>query len=349
MSELKEMLVDQAGRMLADLCTPESVNAAEKGGFSPALWNALESSGLHQACLGEASGGAGISLGDALPMVRRFANFAAPVPIADALLASVLIERAGLAQPPGLIALAAAPVTLGPTASGRSRVPYGRHAAGIVLWQPEGDGLRIAVLDAATATPSMVRGENLAGEPADLLELGAAPLLATGRAAMSAEDLLAWGALLRAAQLVGVMEKALALAVEHASTRVQFGRTLSAFQAVQHSLVVAFGECAAATAAMEAAAALSGGRPHALAVPAAKIRAGKAATVAARTAHQTLGAMGYTHEHPLHQYTRRIWSWRDDFGTEAEWARKLGAQARLHAQAGNPDGLWNWITLGGVA
>lgn len=347
MSDLKEMLADQAGRMLADLCTPESVNAAGQGGFSPALWDAIESSGLHQACLGEAAGGAGLGLNEVLPMVRRFANFGAPVPIADALLASVLIERAGLAQPPGLIALAAAPVTLDSTASGRARVPYGRHAAGVVLWQPQDDGLRIAVLDAATA--GLVRGENLAGEASDLLELGAAPLLASGRAAMSAEDLLAWGALLRAAQLVGVMEKALALAVEHASARVQFGRPLSAFQAVQHSLVIAFGECAAATAAMEAAAALSSERPHALAVPAAKIRAGKAATVAARTAHQTLGAMGYTHEHPLHQYTRRIWSWRDDFGTEAEWARKLGAQARLHAQAGNPDGLWNWITLGGAA
>lgn len=347
MSDLKEILADEAERMLADLCTPESVNAAGGGGFPLALWNAIESSGLHQACVSEAAGGAGLGLDAALPMARRFANFAAPVPIADVLLASVLLERAGLAQPQGLVALAHAPVTLGSTASGRSRVPYGRHAASVLLWQPQGDALRIALLDASTA--SLARGENLAGEASEVLELSDTPVLAVGQAAMSADDLLAWGALLRAAQLVGVMEAALALAVEHANTRVQFGRTLSSFQALQHSLVVAFGECAAATAAMEAAAALSVERPHALAVPAAKIRAGKAATLVARTAHQVLGAMGYTHEHALHQYTRRIWSWRDEFGTEAEWSRKLGAQARQRAQAGKRDGLWDWITAGGVA
>lgn len=347
MSNLKEILADEAGRILGNLCTPEAVNAAGGGGLSSALWSAVESSGLHHACLGEADGGAGLGLGDALPMVRRFANFAAPVPIADALLGSILLQRAGLALPQGLLALAHGPVTLAATATGRSRVPYGRHAARIVLWQAQGEGVRVALLDPVGQT--FTQGLNLAGEAIDVVELAGAPLLAIGQAAMSADDLLAWGALLRAAQLVGVMEQALALAVEHANTRVQFGRSLSAFQAVQHSLVVAFGECAAATAAMETAAALSFERPHALAVPAAKIRAGKAATVVARTAHQVLGAMGYTHEHALHQYTRRIWSWRDEFGAEAEWSRKLGAQARQHAQTGNPDGLWDWITVKGIA
>jgi hypothetical protein len=31
-----------------------------------------------------------------------------------------------------------------------------------------------------------------------------------------------------------------------------------------------------------------------------------------------------TDEHELGLYTRRLWSWRDDFGGEAEWARLLG-------------------------
>ncbi|MGQ0503541.1 MAG: acyl-CoA dehydrogenase family protein [Panacagrimonas sp.] len=345
--DLKDLLRDEAGRMLADLCTPEAVNAAGHGGIARALWDAVEASGLHRSCVGEEAGGAGLTLGDALPMLRRFANFAAPVPMADALLSAGLLDRAGIEAPEGLIALAHGPLTIDAAASGTTKVPYGRHAGFVVAWQPQGDALRVALLE--TTGARFEPGENLAGEPIDTLDASSATFRAIGSADLSADDLLAWGALLRSALLVGLAERALELAVEHANTRVQFGRTLSVFQALQHSLVVAFGECAAAAAAMESAGALSPQRPHALAVPAAKIRAGKAATLIARTTHQVLGAMGYTHEHALHQYTRRIWSWRDEFGTEAEWARKLGAEARLQARSGQTAALWDWITARGDA
>lgn len=345
--DVKDLLRDEAGRMLANLCTPEAVNAAGHGGMARALWAAVEGSGLHLSCVSEAAGGAGLSLGDALPMLRRFANFAAPVPMADALLAALLLDRAGVEMPAGLVALAHVAVTFGDSAGGQVKVPYGRHAACVVVWQAQGDKLRVALLD--TSGARFEHGENLAGEPIDILDACNVRTLASGLADLSADDVLAWGALLRSALLVGLAERALELAVEHANTRVQFGRTLSVFQALQHSLVIAFGECAAAAAATETAGSLSPDRPHPLAVPAAKIRAGKAATLVARTTHQVLGAMGYTHEHALHQYTRRIWSWRDEFGTEAEWARKLGAEARLQAQSGQPAALWDWITARGNA
>ena len=343
MSELREILVETAERMLADLCPPVAVNAADPGGFAMELWQAVEASGLHRACLTEEAGGAGLSLAETLPMVRAFARFAAPVPIAEALLASVLLQRAGLALPEGVVTLAETAISLSRQASGRARAPYARHASHVVLWHAEGAELRIALLN--TAGIPLKLAENMAGEPRDGLDLAEAPLVAAGSMSMSAEDLLAQGALLRAAQLVGAMEKTLDLAKEHVTTRVQFGRPLGAFQAIQHSLALAFGESAAARAAVEAAGALSAERPLFLAIAAAKIRAGKAGTAVARAAHQALGAMGYTHEHPLHQYTRRIWSWRDEFGSEAEWARRLGAVARSKS----PEELWRWITDEGVA
>jgi hypothetical protein len=45
--------------------------------------------------------------------------------------------------------------------------------------------------------------------------------------------------------------------------------------------------------------------------------------------HQKLGdlehsAIGFTHEHSLHRLIRRLWSWRDEFGTESHWSRELG-------------------------
>ncbi len=73
-----------------------------------------------------------------------------------------------------------------------------------------------------------------------------------------------------------------------------------------------------------------------LEVAAAKIRVGEAAGEGAAIAHQVLGAIGFTQEHVLHRYTRRLWAWRDDFGNESAWAVKLGT---LVAAKG-ADGLW---------
>jgi alkylation response protein AidB-like acyl-CoA dehydrogenase len=46
----------------------------------------------------------------------------------------------------------------------------------------------------------------------------------------------------------------------------------------------------------------------------------------AEIAHQLHGAIGFTVEHELHLFTRRLWSWRDEFGTESEWSARLGDQ-----------------------
>ena len=72
----------------------------------------------------------------------------------------------------------------------------------------------------------------------------------------------------------------------------------------------------------------------------AKARAGEAAGRAAEIAHQVHGAMGFTHEHALHQSTRRLWSWRDEFGNESFWQQRLG---RAVAAAGAA-ALWPRIT-----
>ncbi len=52
------------------------------------------------------------------------------------------------------------------------------------------------------------------------------------------------------------------------------------------------------------------------------------------------GAIGFTHEHRLHHLTRRLWSWRDEFGVESDWSIELG---RLAASRG-ADGLWPLLT-----
>jgi acyl-CoA dehydrogenase len=50
--------------------------------------------------------------------------------------------------------------------------------------------------------------------------------------------------------------------------------------------------------------------------------------------------MGFTYEHSLHHATRRLWSWREEFGNEAVWAARLGKMVAKHGA----DELWPFIT-----
>jgi acyl-CoA dehydrogenase len=142
-----------------------------------------------------------------------------------------------------------------------------------------------------------------------------------------------FAALTRAVQICGALEAALTLTIEFAEQRVQFGRSLSAFQAIQHLLAEMGAEAAAASAAADAA--VSQVQPgQALdfrSVAAAKLRASLAASIVCEHAHQIHGAIGYTQEYLLARLTRRLWQWRDDFGGESYWAGELGREALSNA------------------
>jgi acyl-CoA dehydrogenase len=101
-------------------------------------------------------------------------------------------------------------------------------------------------------------------------------------------------------------------------------------------------EAAAALVAVQSAArAAAEARPSAeFAAAAAKIRAGIAAGRTAEIAHQVHGAIGFTHEHSLHRLTRRLWSWRDEFGDESFWSRELGSRLL----AAGAEALWPAMT-----
>ena len=137
---------------------------------------------------------------------------------------------------------------------------------------------------------------------------------------------------LRSALMAGAIERSLALAVEYANLRVQFGRPIGKFQAVQQNIAVLATQAAAARAAAEAGSEaidewLDGvGEPltQSIAAASAKIRTGEASGQACAIAHQVFGAIGFTEEHELHRFTKRLWSWRDECGNEAFWSRDLG-------------------------
>ncbi|MBI1239069.1 MAG: hypothetical protein GC199_06965 [Alphaproteobacteria bacterium] len=153
-------------------------------------------------------------------------------------------------------------------------------------------------------------------------------------------DAMEKGALMRAAQLAGAVERTLALTVQYARDRVQFGKPIGSFQAIQQQLAILAGQSASASAAVDAAFETAArGESASRDIAVAKVRAGEAAGAAVAIAHQVHGAIGFTDEHVLHHFTRRLWMWRGEFGAESYWAARLADWAL----AGSPDDLWSRV------
>ena len=323
-----------------DLFAAESARARDAladGAWPERLWQAFAATGLAQAALPEEAGGAGLAA--VLAVLRAAGRHAAPLPVAETLIGTLLCWLTMPEVPAGPLTLEA-PRTGDPDAApvGREdidavtfrRVPWARFASVLVVL-PSVEGL-------ALPKPSdVVEGSNLAGEPRDDITV-AGPPAAFYPLAVEV-DWFALMALARAAQLRGAMEQVLAMSMRLAQEREQFGRPLARFQAIQHHLAAIAGEVAASGAAVDAAE--RAGTPFAFA--AAKARASQAAGTVARLAHQVHGAIGYTAEHDLHHWTKRLWAWRDEFGSEAHWWSVLGEKAAY----GGAEALWPIVVSGG--
>ena len=347
------IIVDTATRIFADLCEPATINAAEEGQWPEQLWSALEESGLPLTWVPDALGGAGAEIGDGFAVLRVAGRFAAPVPLAETLMAGWLLAQAGIEVPAG-------PMTLAPIYEdgnividgdgrlrGRARdVPFARSASHIAVLASR-NGAPVAAL-VETAGLAIAQSTSLAGEPRDTVSFDGAVAQSTAPAPdLDPAAVVRLGAAVRAQQMAGALEHILDQSVQYSQDRVQFGRPISKFQAVQHNLAQLAGETAAAGAAADAASeaiaqnGISG--PIVTAeVAVAKVRVGEAASTGAAIAHQVHGAIGFTREYSLHHATRRLWAWREEFGNETFWAMRLG---RMVAAAG-ADALWPTITAG---
>jgi alkylation response protein AidB-like acyl-CoA dehydrogenase len=112
----------------------------------------------------------------------------------------------------------------------------------------------------------------------------------------------------------------LALAVEHALERRQFGQPIGAFQAVKHRLA----EAKVGLTAAEAAADEAWADPGPLTALLAKVWAGRTARLVGKQAQQVLGGMGFTWEHPFHRHLRRVLVLDSLLGSTTELAYELG-------------------------
>lgn len=343
MTDLARPLAEAAERLFSQRCSPDLVNAAETGLWPQALWQDVEDLGPAQLLAAEDRGGAGGDWTDACVLLERAGEHNVPLPLAESVMAGWLLGRAGLPLATGPIALALLDRDIAPAlAQGRlsaslPAVPWAAQCGALLIVARDGAGVALVQVPrgAYTATP----GRALSGEPRDDVVLSDLPLADPGvvtrrLADLSCLDVSARAALLRAALMAGACRRVLALTLAYSGERVQFGRAIGQFQAVQHQLAQLAEEASAARVAVLAAAAACGGDWAVAAIAAAKVRSGEAAGLCVRIGHHLHGAIGITYEHALHQSTRRLLTWRDEHGAEAYWARQLVAAFRRQGQQG---------------
>ncbi|HMN74055.1 MAG TPA: acyl-CoA dehydrogenase family protein, partial [Rhodoblastus sp.] len=349
MSETTDLIRDMAEKLFGAACDKSVLAAAENGEFQTALWTEIADAGLAGALLPESAGGSGLAIEDALLSLRIAASRAAPAPLAETMLAGWLAGSA-LAVPEGPLTIAPASngSTLALTKTGAGwrlegkakRVPFARDAAAILVLAEVDGASMVARVDPKIC--EIAQGRNLAMEPRDdvtfACDLGGGDV-APADNGVNAETLRAFGAAMRANQIAGALSRALEITLQYAGERVQFGKPIAKFQAIQHNLAMLAAHSAAANAAADMAAEAAADGMNLLPIAAAKARCGEAASIGAGIAHQTHGAIGFTREHMLHYFTKRLWSWRDEFGKESDWALIIG---RAAAKAG-PKKIWSDI------
>jgi len=354
------MLLESMTRLFEDHCTKQIADAAETGIFAQSLWDVVAETGVPLAALPESAGGADAEWSDLYAALRVAARFSAPIPLAETMLAGWAAASCGLETSDG-------PMTVGPVrnsdkltlerdgngwrlSGAATRLPYASFATRTVLITDGPDG-EMVVGFGGDGGGDLTKARNIANEPRDTLTFNnvrlSADQAAPIRSGVSRAALYRRGALARATMMSGALEKAMDLAVTYAQERQQFGRPISKFQAVQQNLAVLAGQTAAAVAAanlgiqgLSAPGADPDPERETFLIAVAKTRVGEAATLACEIAHQVHGAIGFTKEYALQLSTRRLWSWREEFGADPEWAARVGAYA---CRRGAAD-LWPMLT-----
>ena len=357
LSAEQEMLVDATRRFLARAWSLADTRATERDarGFRPDVWRAMAGLGWQGMELPAADGGGGLGFVETILVLEEMGRVLLPSPfLPTVVVCAPLIQALGSeAQRRWLARIAAGEMvaTLAvaepgwrdswetPTlaADGRGRLT-GRKL--FVPFAPDADLLLVATagpslvaLERGAAGVAVTRLATLGGDPVYEVVLDGArgePLGAPGAAGAALVRTLDRGAVATLAYMVGAAERALEMTVDHAGTRVQFGRPIGSFQAVAHRCVDMRTDLDALRHLVwQAAWSLEAGREAPLAVSAAIAYGSEALRRLFMHAHQVHGAIGFSTEHDLHLFTRRAKA------AELQW----GSPARHHERVAQAMGL----------
>ena len=354
-SEDAALFADAIGALLSDEATPARVRAIEAGESAAELWTLLDGSGFADALVPEAAGGAGLALDQVFEIWSLCGRHALPVPLADTMVARAWLAATGQPRPAGSIALAEGRLD-GDGGLHCALVSLGRVAEAVLV-QHDG-GWQCLPADQASAGPAAFCLDRRMAWPAD--RVAAATILSLPRTPPSTRTLPStWTpspraqasartgspslplrtsipairtlqACVMAVQIAGALAAVFERTLQHANDRIQFGRPIGKFQAIQHQLAVmsehvfAAGMAARLGCRDEVEPGWPVPRPSLLSIAVAKARTSQAALVVAETAHSIHGAIGFTAEYDLQLLTRRLHAWRGAAGSEAFWQAVAG-------------------------
>ena len=310
------MFAEAIDDILKDQCTPAVVRAIQSGQSPAALWEAIASAGFLELLSAEADGGAGLSLAELFPVLRCFGHYTVPVPVAQTIVARALVGSQ-LVLPAGMVTLAQTSRREASGAISCALTPYGM-LADFVLTR-DGDGLLL--LPCAAAGRAGTGVHNCLTATLTWPDDSGAIRVSHGGAMLPV-----FAAALHAALLSGAMNRVFEMTLQYCNDRVQFGKSLGKFQAVQHQLSVMAEHTAAASMAAEAAFQGTENAPSLLTAAMAKSRTSEAAVLVASIAHALHGAIGVTEEYDLQLLTRCLHEWRTAHGSEAYWNTVIGQQ-----------------------
>jgi alkylation response protein AidB-like acyl-CoA dehydrogenase len=350
----QEALRDGAHDVLDGLASSTQVRAVVNagGGWDPALWAAMVEQGWPGVAVPEALGGLGLGTVEVAVLSEEVGRHVAPAPFAPTVLA---LDALGVAGDTGPIAELLGGDRLAAVAWSRrddavraepdgarwrlhgrpDPVLYAPSAglAIVVAATTEGPGVFRVDLDPAHPTraePAMDRTRELGW-----LHFEAAPAERLG-GPDAAQRLLDRGATYAAAEMLGGADQALAMAVEYAKERVQFGRPIGSFQAVKHRCADMLVDVEGMRSSVYWAAwCLSADHPDAsVAASTAKIWCSDASKRVMASALQVHGGIGFTWEHDLHLFMKRAQLDQVTFGDASYHRERLAALLRPRVEAG---------------
>jgi alkylation response protein AidB-like acyl-CoA dehydrogenase len=298
----QEEIKRTAHEFLSARFPPEKVRElAEARAYDDALWREICELGWPGIAIDEARGGQGLGMVELVILCEELGYACAPVPYLSNAAAGLAIEVAGSDEQregwlPGITSGEARGAAAF-TADEEALVPDAEGAAVLVL--PEGDGARLV-----QASDAQVEPLELIDSTRSYARVGAdgGEVLPGDVAAAICPVFVAV-----AAELTGVAQRAMEMAVEYAKEREQFGRPIGSYQAVSHRCAQMLFDTEEARSLTYYAAWTADAEPESLPLAAAmaKARASDAAWSVTASALQVLGGIGFTWEHDLHFLLKR--------------------------------------------
>jgi alkylation response protein AidB-like acyl-CoA dehydrogenase len=298
----QQAIKETAREMLAKRSPLEKVRAAaEARAYDDALWAEIRGLGWPGIAIPEEHGGQGLGTVELAILCEELGYACAPAPFLSNASAALFIDQAGSdEQRQRWLPLIASGEERGAAAfepGSNELVPDAAGAAVLVL----NDGDRAILVEAGDAEIEPVELVDATRLYARVLDSGGDPLPGDVEAAAD-RSLVAL-----AAELTGIAQRAMEMAIDYAKERQQFDRPIGAYQAVSHRCAGMLYEVEEARSLTYYAAWCADDEPESLPLAGsmAKARASDAAWRVVNDALQVLGGIGFTWEHDLHFLLKR--------------------------------------------